>query len=187
MRSDASPDRVSPEAQDGSQAGDQVAQAPPSPGTSKYSVDLRAEEKLWGGHAIRDHVGKTEAELIAEQEDNRVDTPVQGGVISTYRLSESSYDSWESANDFVNRLLQGHTQDVDKVASGEEPSLWIEKRFGSPTGIEAIPTQNGLKTRPTFNAGVFIVHDDRVPRGYRIQTAYPTNDDNSYPLRGNPF
>ena len=187
MISDVSPDAVSPKAQNGSAAGEQIAQATPGLGAPKYSVDLRTEEKLWGGHAIRDHVGKSGAELIAEQEDNRIDTPTQGGMISIYRLSESSYDSWESANDLVNRLLQGRTQDVDKVASGEEPSLWIEKRFGSPTGMEAIPTQNGLKTRPTFNAGVFIVHDDRVPRGYRVQTAYPTNDDNSYPLRGSPF
>ena len=185
--SDVSPDTVSPQVQQGSEAGEQIAQATPKLGTSKYSVDLRAEEQLWGGHAIRDHVGKSGAELISEQEDNRIDTPVQGGVISTYRLSESSYRSWESANDFVNRLLEGHTADVDKVASAEEPSLWIEERFGSQTGIEAIPTEDGLKTRPTYNAGVFIVHDDRVPRGYRVQTAYPTNDKNSYPLRGSPF
>ena len=47
MMSDASSDTVSPKAQNGSEVEEQVAQAPPSPGTSKYSVDLRAEEQLW--------------------------------------------------------------------------------------------------------------------------------------------
>ncbi len=188
VMSDVSPDTVAPKTQDGSDTREQVAQAPPSPGTSKYSVDLQAEEKEWGGHAIRDHVGKSPTKLIGEQKDNRVDIPAQdGGVISIYRLSESSYPSWEDANNYVNRLLEGDTPDVDKVASGEEPHLWIESRFGSQTGIEAIPTQGGLRVRPTYNAGVFIVHDDRVPRGYRVQTSYPTNDDNSYPLRERPF
>ncbi len=84
----------------------QVAQAGQPLGTSKYSVDLRAEEALWGGHAVRDHVGKSPDDLVAEQEANRVDTPVEGGVETEYRLSESSYPSWESANDYVNRLLE---------------------------------------------------------------------------------
>jgi hypothetical protein len=169
-------------------AGDdnaQVAQARPPLGTSKYSVDLRAEEAYWGGHAVRDHVGKSPDDLIAEQAANRVDTPVEGGIETEYRLSESSYPSWESANDYINRLLESHRGEVDLVASGQWDEQWIEERVGSPTGIEVIANEQGqLVVRDTYNAGVLIAHDPRVPRGYRVKTAYPTNDKNSYPLPG---
>ncbi len=174
-----------------SSSTDQLAaqgQGEPRLGTSKYSVNLQAEEELWGGHAVKDHVGKTPDELIAEQEANRKDISVEGGILSIYRKSESSYLSWEAANDFVNRLLQAHTAEVDMVASGQWPDQWIEDRIGYPTGIEATPDALGqLIVRKTYNAGVFIVYDARVPRGYRVETAYPTNDDNSYPLTPTPF
>jgi hypothetical protein len=90
--SDVSPDTVSPEAQDGSKAGEQVAQAPPSSGTSKYSVDLRAEEQLWGGHAISDHVAKSAVELISEVENNTRRMQVNGIPVTNYTVY-SSYDS----------------------------------------------------------------------------------------------
>jgi len=174
-----------------SSSSDQLAaqgQSGSSLGTSKYSVNLQAEEEFWGGHAAKDHVGKAADELIAEQEVNRKDIPVEGGTLTIYRKSESSYLSWEAANDFVNRLLQAHAVEVDKVASGQWPDQWIEDRIGYPTGIEATPDASGqLIVRNTYGAGVFIVHDARVPRGYRVETAYPTNDDNSYPLRPTPF
>ncbi|MGO9774378.1 MAG: RNase A-like domain-containing protein [Roseiarcus sp.] len=174
-----------------SSSTDQLAaqgQGEPRLGTSKYSVNLQAEEELWGGHAVKDHVGKTPDELIAEQEANRKDIPVEGGTLTVYRKSESSYLSWEAANDFVNRLLQAHTAEVDMVASGQWPDQWIEDRIGYPTGIEATADASGrLIVRKTYNAGVFIVYDARVPRGYRVETAYPTNDDNSYPLTPTPF
>ena len=148
-------------------------------------MNLQEEERIWGGHAVKDHVGKSPDELIAEQESNRQEIPVEGGVISIYRQSESTYPSWEAANDFVNRLLQAHTEEADLVASGQWDYQWIEDRIGYPTGIEATPDADGrLIIRKTYNAGVLIVHDSRVPRGYRVKTAYPTNDENSYPLPG---
>jgi hypothetical protein len=88
----------------------------------------------------------------------------------------------ESANDFINRLLQSTTDEVDKVANGDLDQTRIQGRFGYPTGTEAYPDELGqIITRDTYNAGVLIVHDDRVPRGYRVKTAYPNNDANSYP------
>jgi Bacterial CdiA-CT RNAse A domain len=157
--------------------------APPALGTSKYSVDLRAEEKLWGGHAIRDHVGKTEAELIAQVESTRVDSPAGDGLVMSKYTPQGTYLSPEAANDFINRLLQSHTDDVERVAGGQWDQAWIEDRIGSKTGIEAfLDAQEQVTIRDTFNAGVLIVHDDRVPCGYRVKTAYPRNDRNSYPL-----
>ncbi len=88
----------------------------------------------------------------------------------------------ESENDFINRLLQSNTDEVDQVANGDSDQIWIENRFGYRTGVEAYLDEQGqISTRGTYNAGVLIVHDDRVPRGYRVKTAYPTNDANSYP------
>jgi hypothetical protein len=52
--------------------------------------------------------------------------------------------------------------------------------------MEAYLALDGLRVRKTYNAGVLIVHDSRVPRGYHVKMAYPTKDDNSYPLRGSP-
>jgi hypothetical protein len=178
--SDASPGAASPATQDGSRAEDQVAQAP-SLGTSKYSVDLRAEEQLWGGHAIRDHVGKSPTQLIAEVENNTSRSLVNG-IPTTNFTVESTYESVESANDFINRILESNTDEVDKVASGDLDQTWIQGRFGYRTGVEAYPDEQGqVTTRDTYNAGVLIMHDDRVPRGYRVKTAYPNNDANSYP------
>ena len=134
------------------------------------------------GRSIRDHVGKSPAELIAQVNSTRVDYP-DG---SEY-IPEGTYLSWEAANDFVNRLLRSHIDYVDRVASGQWNQAWIEDRIGSPTGIEALEGADGqLTTRDTYNAGVLIVHDDRVPRGYRVKTAYPRNARNSYPFLTTP-
>jgi hypothetical protein len=89
---------------------------------------------------------------------------------------------WNRANDFINLILESNTDEVDKVASGDLDQTWIQGRFGYRTGVEAYPDEQGqVTTRDTYNAGVLIVHDDRVPRGYRVKTAYPNNDANSYP------
>ena len=183
VRSDALPDLPSPEVQNEGERGEQVAQATPRLGTSKYSVDLQAEEQLWGGHTVRDHVGKSPDELIAEAKGTLVDYPAGGGfIVSTY-IPAGSYPSLEVANDFVNRLLQSHTDKVDLVAGGQLDEAWIEDRIGYPTGAEALlDAQRHFTTRSTYNAGVLIVHDGRVPRGYRVKTAYPKNDRNSYPF-----
>jgi hypothetical protein len=104
---------------------------------------------------------------------------VNGIPVTNYTV-ESTYDSVESANDFINRVLESNKDDVDKVANGELDEKRIQNRFGYPTGQEAYPDENGQITiRDTYNAGVLIVHDDRVPRGYRVKIAYPINDANS--------
>ena len=146
-------------------------------GASKYSVDLAAEEAYWGGHGVRDHVGIPKSQLIEELQSSRVDTPLPGGgVESTYRIGEGSYLSLSSANDFVNRVLESHQYECDMVGSGAWDETWLNDRFGYPTGIEAtLGTQGDIVTRSTYNAGVLIVYDPRVPRGYRVKTTYPNN------------
>jgi hypothetical protein len=81
----------------------------------------------------------------------------------------------------VNRVIQNHKSEVDLVSSGEWDEQWMEDRIGSQTGIEATPDANLVVfTRPTYNVGVLITHDSRSPRGYRVTTAYPLNDDAAY-------
>ncbi len=52
-------------------AGTQIAQAE---GAGRYTVVL-PEEEARGGHAIRTHVGKSDAELLATLRAMRIDTP----------------------------------------------------------------------------------------------------------------
>lgn len=127
---------------------------------------------------MRDHVGKSIPDLINELESSRTQLLTAGGMIERVLRSESSFTSVESANDLINRVLQNHKSEVDMVASGAWDEQWLEDRIGSPTGTEATPDSKlHIFTRPTYKVGVLIIHDFRVPRGYRVKTAYPLNDD----------
>jgi hypothetical protein len=50
-------------------------------------------------------------------------------------------------------------------------------RFGYQTGREAImdPPGSEIRIRPTYEVGVYIVHDPRADFGYRVASAYPKN------------
>ncbi len=80
--------------------GAQIAQAE---GTRRYTVVL-PEEEARGGHAIRAHVGKSDAELLATLRVMRIDTPF----VTIAAPAQGSFASLESANDFVNRVLEAH-------------------------------------------------------------------------------
>ncbi len=141
--------------------------------SQRYTVNLEDEDAR-GGHAKRDHVGKEDAELIKVVK-NKI---LRGGNVDLYGVSQSSFFSIESANDFTNRILQENTAQVDLVAKGELPYAWLDKRFGYPTGKEAFRDSATAEPymRTTYSAGVLIVPDRTSDRGYRIHTAYPYND-----------
>ena len=157
-------------APDGDSDGIQPAQIG---GEREYSVDLKQEE-VRGGHTIRDHVGKTDTDLLGVVERSVTRTPF----VTIAKKSQSSFDSVEAANDFVNRLLEQNTDKVDAVANGAARDAWLERRFGYPTGREAFRANADAEPymRPTYNAGAYIVHDPASARGFRVHTAYPTND-----------
>ena len=140
---------------------------------TKYSVNL-VEEDARGGHAVRDHVGKSDEEII---DIVRRDV-YRGPNLDFLRQSFSTYDSTESANDFTNLLLRENSSLVDKVSSGELSSVWLEMRVGYPTGREAFRTgpQGDIVIRKTYNIGAYIVTDSSLPRGYRVHTSYPFNE-----------
>ena len=140
----------------------------------RYTVNLD-EEEANGGHTLKLHIAKNDLEVrqLLEARTGRFAT------ISAYAAVESAFDSKESANDYVNRLLQENAGDVDLVAEGVLEEKWLTKRFGYVTGREAFRqgSIDNVVVRKTYNAGAFIVHDARSPRGFRVITAYPFNDD----------
>jgi len=139
----------------------------------RYSVILR-EEEARGGHAIRDHVGKNDEELLARV---RVDQG-QAGIYYYARKRHGSFESTEAANDFVNRTLEQNKSVVDLVASGRMDRYFVTARFGYVTGREAFrPNPDaGPYLRNTYGVGVEIRRDTSAQRGYRVITAYPRND-----------
>ncbi|RYY11232.1 MAG: hypothetical protein EON55_14740 [Alphaproteobacteria bacterium] len=90
---------------------------------------------------------------------------------------DGSFESVESASDYVDRTLEQNAAEVDDVATGKRSNAFITSRFGYRTGREAY-TAGQLEPymRTTYRVGIFILHEPRSPRGYRIYTAYPRND-----------
>ncbi|MGD9670854.1 MAG: RNase A-like domain-containing protein [Hyphomicrobiaceae bacterium] len=138
----------------------------------RYSVRL-PEDEARGGHAIRTHVGKGDAELLATLRAMRIDTPF----VTIAAPAQGSFASLESANDFVNRVLEAHAPMVDMVASGAMKEVWLEQRFGYPTGKEAFRPDAFAEPymRSAYEVGVLIRQDTRSQRGYTVITAYPLN------------
>jgi CDI toxin RNase A-like protein len=146
----------------------------------RYSVNLRDEEAPRGiGHAIREHVGRSDAELMAIARADWTRRTVGRFEFTNFRLAHGSFSSVESANDFVNRTLENDKMKVDRVASGEQDNATLDRRFGHPTGREMFrPTGDAEPyVRTTYGVRVVIRHDSRSERGYRVFTAFPINED----------
>lgn len=133
-----------------------------SDGVRRYTVVL-AEEEARGGHAIRRHVGKTDAELIARLRSMRLDSLF----VTIAAEAQGSFASLEEANNLVNRVLEIHAPLVDQVSMGLEKEVWFQWRFGYQTGTEAYrPDPDTVPyMRPTYEVGVLIRHDKRSVRG----------------------
>jgi HK97 family phage portal protein len=142
----------------------------------RYVVKLPDEEGY--GHTIERHVGKSDDELLARIEKERRRTTLGPlGSIVDYRPTVGSFDSRESANDFVNRVLEANKELVDAVADGKLPEAKLERIFGYQTGREAY-LASGISTpviRPTFAVRVVISRDSKAEKGYRVLTAFPIN------------
>jgi Bacterial CdiA-CT RNAse A domain len=138
----------------------------------QYSIDLN-EEEARGGHTLRDHVGKTGDELLSATRTDRG----EAGAYRYARQRQGSFESRESANDFVNRTLGQNRELVDSVASGSSERALLNSRFGFRTGIEAFRPDIDAEPylRQTYEVGVDIRHDPRTERGYRVNSAYPRN------------
>ncbi len=155
-------------------AGESGVRVAAGTGQSGSPVDLQEEEKL-GGHTIRDHVGKSDAELLQELKGE-----IYWTVPATFiGRREGSFASIESANDLVNQTLAANSATVDLVASGQLEQKRVTFSSDSVTGREAFRADpdSDPYIRETNAVGVVIVYDPRSPRGFRVLTAFPMNDD----------
>ncbi len=130
-------------------------------------------DRLLNNHIIQNHVAKTDEELKA-----RIRREQFPGLFRTIgRDRNGTFDSTESARDFISQTIANNPGDVARVASGQEKDSFVVWRFGYQTGREAImdPPGSEIRIRPTYEVGVYIVHDPRADFGYRIASAYPKN------------
>ena len=165
--SDATPDPLWP--------GAQYAEAT----SGRYPVNLDEEEAPRGiGHTLREHVGKSDAELMRKLDEDWQRFRTGRFEITEYRPAQGSFLSRESANDFVNRTLEENKETVDRVASGAQDRATLEKRFGYVTGKEAFRANGDAEpyVRSTHGIRMVIRHDLRSENGYRVYTAFPVNE-----------
>jgi HK97 family phage portal protein len=146
-----------------------VAQA----GERRQPISVREHDEKYGGHTIRHHVGKKDAELLEALKRDRLDT----FSVTIARPRLGSFASEEMANDLVNRTLDDLSSEVETFLHGVRPRVALMKRFGSVTGKEAFRPDAFADPyiRPTYSVKVVIERDDRSPTGYRLLTAFPFN------------
>jgi hypothetical protein len=149
-----------------------AAQALP-PASRSPLVDLTDHEAR-GGHAIREHVGKSESYLLA-----RTNTSVRISPLYSVQVRRAgSFPSLAAANKLVSATIAQHAGIVGSVSSGSLPQATLLARFSSPTGVEAFRNSPNAQPfiRSTYGVAVIIRYDPSSPSGYLIKTAYPRND-----------
>jgi hypothetical protein len=151
----------------------QVAANEPS---QQKPIDLLEEEAPRGiGHTIADHVGKSDAELLAVINRKTWTFPAS---LTGHR--EGSFDSIGIAQDLVNRTLDAseNAAQIADVVSGRQTADLIKMKFDFITGREWYRPEPDAEPylRVTWGVGVVILHDPSAPRRYRVLTAYPRND-----------
>jgi hypothetical protein len=145
-----------------------------------FPVDLREDEAL-GGHTISGHVGKSREFLLNRIREERLRILEREPRLTREHpelfrgFAVSSFTSLEAANRLVNATLARNQEEVRRVASGELPAARIRWRFPSVTGFQAyLPRLHSTPViRDTYGARVRIIHDPRLPKGFRVQTAFP--------------
>jgi Bacterial CdiA-CT RNAse A domain len=140
--------------------------------TSGRPVDLREEEQR-GGHAIADHVAKSEGYLLNTVHQQALSSLRRGDYAEG--LKEGSFTSIEAANKLVNSTIARNAGKVQAVASGAMGGAQLEAQFKSPTGYEAYAATERSRAyiRPTNGVYVVIARDSGAAKGYRVLTAYP--------------
>lgn len=142
-------------------------------------VDLREEEDK-GGHAIREHVGKSESYLMSRvRESQRRELDRNRDVDADQRFSggvaAGTFPSLDAANRLVNATIARNRDQVADVANGVAPFAQIESGNETPTGTEAFAPS--LRSQPyirdTYATRVIVVPDRSSERGWRVVTAYP--------------
>jgi hypothetical protein len=70
-----------------------------------------------------------------------------------------------------------NAREVEAVVSGRAPAATLRASFDTPTGKEAYARTERSEPvmRETYGVAVPIIRDPSSERGYRILSAYPTN------------
>ena len=132
-----------------------------------------AQDQYLNSHILGNHVAKTDGEL-----KERIRRSQYRGLFVTFGMDRNgSFDSIESARDFIKRTLDNNLATVSMVASGRSQNALLTWRFGYETGKEAYlaTPDSDIRMRKTYEVGVIIAHDPRSEFGYRVITAYPRN------------
>jgi hypothetical protein len=137
------------------------------------SVELLQEREL-GGHVIERHITSRQAAVNSLRD--RIDYARRNGG-STDDMRESSFTSLEAADKLVNATVSEHPDQVNRVVSGLSPKESLHKEFETPTGFEAYARNETSRIilSDTYTVRVVIVPDGRVAKGFRVDTAFPTN------------
>jgi len=156
--------------------GAQIAQA-----GGNYGIDVTEEDRLYGGHTYKRHIGKSDEYLKARIVGSRVNIPAvgEGG-----RKRAGSFASIEAANKLVNATLSD-PENVKKIEAFVRrdffymlPVLYVRKSFSSVTGREAYgPKGRGPDMRQTYSVELKLLRSNKSPRGFYIRSAYPFNPD----------
>ncbi len=142
-------------------------------------VDLAEEEGGdFYGHAIRDHVGKSDEYL-----KNRIRSTIRGNkFFGRADTRAGSFPSLEAANKLTNSVIARNRSIIEAVVNGEifGPKR-IDAFFGSPTGREAyllrpLDPSVSILFRDTYGAAVVVVRTRKSKKGFSIITAFPIFD-----------
>ena len=142
-------------------------------GDAQYKVNME-EEEARGGHALRDHIGKSYNVLMSQS--GAMDATIK----NTIRINEGTFGSDQEAEDYTNMALRANKNIVDRVVNEKDIKYTaVNERFGAVTGKELFVYTDGIsinaEMRPTYSVRVIITYAPNSPRGYRVHTAFPTN------------
>ncbi|RTL89140.1 MAG: hypothetical protein EKK29_03420 [Hyphomicrobiales bacterium] len=144
-----------------------------------FIVDLLDEEDgARKGHAIKDHVNRTDDWLRARIRDSYED---RLGIFFETDTRAGTFPSVEAANKLINSILSRNLDVLTEVAAPRLRRVALKAFFGSPTGREAYTVDSWKRNAPiffrtTYGAAVVIIHDKRRAKGYSVLTAFPIFD-----------
>lgn len=137
-------------------------------------VDLQEEEGYKGGHTIARHVGKSDEDLLvgAAERYGGKNFPKNG-------IRESTFESVREAEWLVNRTIEANILKTMAVQSGLLSYAGLKMDFSRAVGREVyFPSQDAVWIpRLPRSVYVLIVHDDELPKKFRVHTAYPYVND----------
>lgn len=127
------------------------------------------------GHAIRDHVAKSDQYLRTTVESKTL----RWGQLTWGEKAEGSFTSLGSANALTASTLSSNPIALADVVAGRLKSWAFTKYFPTPTGKEAfrVNQRQAPIIRPTYGVTTVIQYAPNMPGGILVLTSYPRNPD----------